>query len=56
LYVGIWLSIGMAYGTYGMVNIPYGLTLEWFILGVVMYVVMGVVAALVYGKKAAPAA
>jgi hypothetical protein len=56
LYIGIWLSIGMAYGTYGMVNIPYGLTLEWFILGVLMYIVMGVVASLVYGKKTAPAA
>jgi hypothetical protein len=56
LYVGIWLSIGMAYGTYGMVNIPYGLTLQWFILGVLVYIIMGIVASLVYGKKAAPAA
>ena len=56
LYVGIWLSIGMAYGTYGMVAMPYGLTLEWFLLGVVAYIVMGIVAALVYGKKPAPTA
>jgi hypothetical protein len=56
LYIGIWLSIGMAYGTYAMVAVPYGLTLEWFILGVLSYVVMGIVASLVYGKKPAPAA
>jgi hypothetical protein len=56
LYTGIWLSLGMAYGTYGMVDIPYGMTLQWFIFGVVTYVVMGIVASLVYGKKTAPAA
>jgi hypothetical protein len=53
LYIGIWLSIGMAYGTYAMVAVPYGLTLEWFFLGVVTYVIMGIVASLVYGKPAA---
>jgi hypothetical protein len=56
LYTGIWLSIGMAYGTYGMVAVPYGLTLEWFILGVLSYIVMGIVASLVYGKKPAQGA
>ena len=53
LYIGIWLSIGMAYGTYAMVAIPYGLTLEWFLLGVLTYIIMGIVASLVYGKKPA---
>ena len=55
LYTGIWLSIGMAYGAYGMVDIPYGMTLEWFILGVLRFVVMGIVASLLYGKKQAQA-
>ena len=56
LYIGIWLSIGMAYGTYAMVAIPYGLTLEWFLLGVASYVVMGIVASLVYKKPVVKAA
>jgi hypothetical protein len=56
LYMGIWLSIGMAYGTYAMVAIPYGMTLEWFLLGVAEYVVMGIVASLVYGRKEVKAA
>ena len=51
LYIGIWMSIGMAYGTYAMVAVPYRLTLEWFILGVLVNIVMGIVASLVYGKK-----
>lgn len=53
LYIGIWLSIGMAYGTYGMVAVPYDMTLEWFIMGVLSYIIMGIVASLVYGKKPA---
>jgi hypothetical protein len=56
LYIGIWLSIGMAYGTYAMVAIPYGLTLEWFLLGIASNVVLGIVVSLVYGSKSKPAA
>ncbi|HUI11377.1 MAG TPA: hypothetical protein VL221_13685 [Bacteroidota bacterium] len=56
LYIGIWLSLGMAYGTYAMVAVPYGITLEWFLLGVVSYVVLGIVVALVYGGKKPAAA
>jgi hypothetical protein len=56
LYIGIWLSIGMAYGTYAMIVIPYSLALKWFLYGIVQYVIMGVVAALVYGKKSVSAA
>ena len=51
LYIGIWLSMGMAYGTYAMIAMPYGLALKWFLYGIVQYVIMGIVAAMVYGKK-----
>ena len=56
VYIGIWMSAGMAYGTYGMIAIPYSLALQWFIYGVVEYLIMGVVLALVYGRKLKPAA
>jgi len=56
LYIGIWLSIGEAYGTYAMVAVPYGLTLHWFLLGIVRYILMGVVVSLVYGSKPKAAA
>ena len=56
LYIGIWMSMGMAYGTYAMIVIPYSLALKWFLFGIVQYVIMGIVAAMVYGKKAAAAA
>jgi hypothetical protein len=56
LYIGIWMSIGMAYGTYAMIAIPYSLALQWFIYGVIQYVVYGVLLGLVFGKKEASAA
>jgi hypothetical protein len=52
LYIGIWMSAGMAYGSYGMIKMPYTLALQWFIYGVVEYVIYGVILAMVYGKQA----
>jgi len=51
IYVGIWLSVGKAYGTYAMIAIPYSLALQWFIYGVLEYVIAGVVLAFVFGRK-----
>ena len=50
-YIGIWMSIGMAYGTYAMIAIPYSLALQWFIYGIIEYVIAGMVLAMVYGMK-----
>ncbi len=47
-YIGIWLSVGMAYGTYAMIEIPYSLALQWFIYGIIEYVIAGVALAMVY--------
>jgi hypothetical protein len=52
-YIGVWLSVGMAYGTYAMVEIPYSLALQWFIYGIIEYIIAGVALALVFkGGKA----
>lgn len=56
LYVGAMLSVGMAYGSYAMIAIPYSLAMQWFLFGMVEYVVAGVVVSLVYGKKEGAAA
>ena len=50
-YIGIWMSIGMAYGTYAMIDIPYSLALQWFIYGIIEYIIAGIVLAMVYGMK-----
>jgi hypothetical protein len=56
LYIGIWMSVGKAYATYAMIAIPYSLALQWFIFGVIEYVVYGIALALVFGKKTQPVA
>ncbi len=56
LYIGIWMSAGMAYGTYGMIAIPYSLALQWFLFGVVEYVLYGIILALIFGRKTETAA
>jgi hypothetical protein len=56
LYIGIWMSVGMAYATYAMIAIPYSLALQWFIYGVIEYVIYGIALALVFGKKTQPVA
>lgn len=53
LYVGIWMSSGMAYGSYAMINMPYSLALQWFIYGVIEYLIYGILLAVVFGKQAA---
>ena len=53
LYIGIWLSVGMAYGSYAMIAIPYSLALQWFIYGVVSYIIYGIALAMVFKKKEA---
>jgi len=52
LYIGIWMGIGMAYGTYAMIAIPYSLALTWFFTNIVQYVLAGMVTAAIFGKKA----
>ena len=55
LYVGLLMATPMAYSSYAMYPLPYSLVLQWFIYGIIHYVILGVVLAAVYGKKAAPA-
>lgn len=50
-YIGIWMSVGMAYGTYSMIAIPYSLALQWFIYGLIEYIIAGAVLAMVFGSK-----
>jgi hypothetical protein len=56
LYIGIWMGLGFAYGTYAMIAIPYSLAMTWFIGAIVQYVLAGIVAALVFGRAAMVAA
>lgn len=54
-YIGMLMSIPMAYDTYAEMPIPYLLALQWFIYGVVQYIILGIIVAMVFSKKDAPA-
>ncbi len=55
LYVGLMVSVPMAYITYAVQPIPYSLALQWFIYGTLSNIIIGIVAALMYKSKAASA-
>ena len=57
LYVGLLMATPMAYNSYASYPLPYSLALQWFIYGMIQYIILGVVVAAVFGKKqeAAPA-
>ena len=42
----------MAYGTYGMIAIPYSMAIQWFVYGIIEYVIGGIILALIFAKKA----
>ena len=55
-YIGVWMSVPAAYATYAMIAIPYSLALQWFIYGVIEYIIAGIVLALVFKEKPKTAA
>jgi hypothetical protein len=52
-YVGMMMAVPMAYGMYASMPIPYSLALQWFLYGLIKYILCGMAVALVYGKQAA---
>ena len=51
-YVGMLMAVPMAYGSYASMPIPYSMALQWFLCGLVEYIILGVVLALIWGKEA----
>jgi hypothetical protein len=51
-YVGMMVAIPMAYDSFAVYPLPYSLAIQWFFYGLAQYILLGVIAAMVYGKKA----
>jgi hypothetical protein len=51
-YMGMIFTMGMAYDTYAAFQIHYSLALHWFFLGVIQWILLGILASMVYGKSA----
>ncbi len=50
-YIGVWMSVGMSLGTDAMIKLGRSLTIQWFVYGVIEYVIAGIVLALVFKEK-----
>ncbi len=51
LYAGLMMATPFAYDSYASYPVPYHLALQWFLYMVVEYIILGVVAAAVFGKS-----
>ncbi len=56
LYAGLMMMTSWAYDTYASVPIPYSLALQWFLYGMIQYVILGLVVSMVYGSTKQAAA
>jgi len=48
LLMGLYVAIGMGFGSYAMYPIPFILALQWFIYVTIQLVICGIVAAIIY--------
>ena len=51
LYAGLMMATPFAYDSYASYPVPYSLALQWFLYTVIEYIILGVVAAAVFGKS-----
>jgi len=56
VYSGLLMATPMAYSEYAMYPLPYSLVLQWFLYGMLHFIILGIVMALLFGKKPAAAA
>ena len=49
--IGLFVGVFSAYDWYVILPIPYSLALKWFLSGMVVTIIMGIVAALVYKPR-----
>ena len=50
-YISLFVSFTYAYGSYAMYPLPYSLIFQWFIIGIVQCILLGIVTSLIYKPK-----
>ncbi len=48
LWIGLYVSIGMGFGSYAMYPIPFSMAIQWFVYCVIQLIICGIVTALIY--------
>ncbi len=55
IYIGLFISLPMAYYQFIVYPLPYYLILQWFIYGFIQYVILGIITSLIYKGQEKPA-
>lgn len=53
LYIGLLMNIVGMFNQYAVYPVPLNLTIQWFIYGMIQFIIIGIVTALIYRPKAA---
>jgi len=53
LYIGLLMNIVGMFNQYAVYSVPLNLTIQWFIYGMIQFIIIGIVTALIYRPKAA---
>jgi len=56
VYMGLFFSLVNAYSAYVVYPLPYSLTFQWFVYGLIEMIILGIALSLIYKPKPAPAA
>ncbi len=56
VYSGFLMATPMAYSSYAMYPIPSSVVFQWFVYGMIHYLIIGVILGLIFGKKEIQAA
>jgi hypothetical protein len=51
VYVGLLCGTPMSYSSYAMYPIPSPLAMQWFIYGMLQFIILGIVLSLIFGKQ-----
>lgn len=51
IYMGLFFMVVSAYDSYVIYPLPYSLTLKWFLSGMGIFIVMGIVVSLIYKSE-----
>ncbi|MDQ7817499.1 MAG: hypothetical protein RDU14_10795 [Melioribacteraceae bacterium] len=54
IYMGLFIQLVAAYAQYAIYPLPYYLVLQWFIYGFIVYIILGIVTALIYKPSPKP--
>lgn len=56
LWIGLLMTIPMAFNSYATLPISLSLAIQWFIYGLIQFVILGIVTAAIYKPSTQPAA